>query len=221
MILAELHPRIIETNEWIVVVFLVSFFLIAVLKNNFEKQFFDFIKLFISSKYLKIYRDESQLKTIFTVILFLVNLLSTAFFIQLIAEYLKITTKTDGVFFIKTTTFLLVFILVKFLIEKIIGTLSDTEELINIINLQKITYRGYIGLLLLPILLILFFNKSLPNSLIWYLIVLFLIANLLVYVILLRKHQNELFRKMFYFILYLCTLEIAPYYFLYYLVSKK
>ena len=221
MILAELHPRIIETNEWIVVVFLVSFFLIAVLKNNFEKQFFDFIKLFISSKYLKIYRDESQLKTIFTVILFLVNLLSTAFFIQLIAEYFKITTKTDGVFFIKTTTFLLVFILVKFLIEKIIGTLSDTEELINIINLQKITYRGYIGLLLLPILLILFFNKSLPNSLIWYLIVLFLIANLLVYVILLRKHQNELFRKMFYFILYLCTLEIAPYYFLYYLVSKK
>ena len=35
------------------------------------------------------------------------------------------------------------------------------------------------------------------------------------YLVALKLYQNLLLRKIFYFILYLCTLEIAPYYFIY------
>ncbi|MCD8518719.1 MAG: DUF4271 domain-containing protein, partial [Flavobacterium sp.] len=34
-------------------------------------------------------------------------------------------------------------------------------------------------------------------------------------------YQNLLLRKIFYFILYLCTLEIAPYYFIYNWFTKN
>lgn len=221
MILFELHPRNLETNNWIVAIFIFAFFLIAVLKNNFEKQFFEFCRLLLSNKYLKVYRDESQLKTVFNVILFFINLISTTFLIQLLAVHYKYIAKNNGIFFIQIVTFLFVFILIKFLLEKIIGTLSDSEELINVINLHKITYRSYIGALLLPILLILFFNNSLSETFAVPIVLIFLAFNVLIYLILLVKYQNELLGKMFYFILYLCGLEIAPYYFIYYLLTKK
>ena len=35
-----------------------------------------------------------------------------------------------------------------------------------------------------------------------------------------KNYQNIIFSKLFYFILYLCALEIAPYYFMYYWFTK-
>jgi hypothetical protein len=45
-------------------------------------------------------------------------------------------------------------------------------------------------------------------------------ANLVTYVVSVKNYQNLIFSKLFYFILYLCALEIAPYYFMYYWFTK-
>jgi hypothetical protein len=44
--------------------------------------------------------------------------------------------------------------------------------------------------------------------------------NVLTYFISIKNYQNIIFGKLFYFILYLCALEIAPYYFMYYWFTK-
>ncbi|RZJ46716.1 MAG: DUF4271 domain-containing protein, partial [Flavobacterium sp.] len=36
-----------------------------------------------------------------------------------------------------------------------------------------------------------------------------------------KTYQNAIIGKLFYFILYLCALEIAPYYFMYYWITKE
>ncbi|WP_395049469.1 DUF4271 domain-containing protein, partial [Flavobacterium sp.] len=40
------------------------------------------------------------------------------------------------------------------------------------------------------------------------------------YLVSIKNYQNIIFSKLFYFILYLCALEIAPYYFMYYWFTK-
>jgi hypothetical protein len=131
------------------------------------------------------------------------------------------TSKTDGILFIQIFTFLSVFVLSKFLIEKIIATSFNIEEFTDQYNLQKVNYRTYVGVLLLPIDAILFYNANLSDFLIYFLIVVILLINLLTYVISLKNYQNLLIGKLFYFILYLCALEIAPYYFIYYWFTKS
>ena len=221
MIENVLHPRIIENKDWAIILFVVSFALIAVTKSIFENRFSEFSRLLVSDKYIKIYRDTSQLMSWFNIILFMVQMISLAFFIQLILHFYGYVSKTDGIIYIQIITFLSVFVLSKFLIEKIIATLFDIEEFEEQFNLHKVSYRTYISLLLLPVNIVLFYNNNPSENLILSIITAVLIINLLTYLVSLKNYQNLLLAKIFYFILYLCTLEIAPYYFMYYWYTKN
>jgi hypothetical protein len=118
-------------------------------------------------------------------------------------------------------TGLTVFILSKFLIEKIIANIFNVEELVELFNLQKVNFRTYLGLLLLPISVVLYYGNFATKTLFIVIISILLFVNLLTYFFSLKIYQNILFSKLFYFILYLCALEIAPYYFIYYLIRKN
>jgi len=210
-----------EARDWATVIFVVALILIAVAKTAFEGRFYDFLRLIVSDKYVKIYRDSSNLLSGFTIALFVVQLVSFSFFIQLSLSYFGLASKTDWILFIQIFTFFSVFVLAKFLIEKIIATAFNIEEFAEQYNLQKVTYRTYIGLLLLPIDLILFYNTNSSKWIIFGTIAIILAINLFTYLVSLKNYQNIIFGKLFYFILYLCALEIAPYYFIYYLFTKS
>lgn len=222
MIVLTLHPRIIENKDWATIIFVLTLALIVLAKTVFESRFNDFIRLIISDKYTKIYRESSHLISGFNVILFIVNIVSLSFFIYLILTILcEYDDKTDWVLFVRIFTLLSVFILSKFLFEKIIATTFGIEEIIEQFNLQKVNFRTYIGLLLLPISIILFYSNYVTKTLILFIIFTLLIINLLTYLLSLKNYQNLIFSQLFYFILYLCALEIAPYYFIYYLIIKN
>jgi hypothetical protein len=222
MVTNELHTRIIENRDWATLVFVLSLILIVLAKSTFESRFNDFIRLIVSDKYSKIYRESSHLVSGFNVLLFVVNLISLSFFFQItvvrLFDYGEIT---DWVLFVRVFTLIMVFILCKFLIERIIAVTFAIEEIIEQFNLQKVNFRTYIGLLLLPVSIILFYGNYTSKLPIMIVVFVLLTINLLSYLILLKNYQNLLFSKLFYIILYLCALEIAPYYFIYYLISKN
>jgi len=215
------QERIIENKDWATVLFVICFVLIAIIKSVFENRFGDFLKLIYSDKYIKIYKDSSNLMSWFTIALFLVQLISLAFFIQLLLHYFGYVSKSDWLMYIQIVTLLAVFILSKYLVEKIIATSFNIEETLEQFNLQKVSYRTYLGLLLLPINIIMFYNDSIPIMAIYFIIAAILIINLLTYLNSLKIYQNLIFGKLFYFILYLCALEIAPYYFMYYWFTRS
>jgi len=197
-----------------------AFGIIALTKSVYENRFEDFTKLIFSDKYVRIYRDSSHLMGMFSISLFFVQIISFSFFIQILLDYFGHGSKTDWILFIQIFTFVIYFILSKFLIEKIIATTFKMEEFVEQFNLQKVTYRTYIGLILLPIDIILFYYgpnlKNIPLLVLYSIVVL----NILLYVYSIKNYRKEIFGKLFYFILYLCTLEIAPYYFMYYWFTK-
>jgi hypothetical protein len=215
------QERIIDNKDWATALFVLSFVIIAVTKSAFENRFADFSKLLVSNKYNKIYKESSQLFSWFNVALMSVLFVSMSFFIQLILDYMGLASRYNWILFIQLLTMCSIFILSKFLIEKIIAVAFDFEEVIDQYNLQKVNYRTYISLCLLPINMLLFYTDNLSVSVIYTLIALVLIANVLSYLNSLKIYQKFIIGKLFYFILYLCTLEIAPYYFVYYWFTKK
>jgi hypothetical protein len=215
-----LHPRITDNKDWATFLFILSFAIIAITKSIYENRFGDFMNLLFSDKYSKVYRDGSHLKSGFTISLFFAQVISFAFFIQLSLNLFGYGSKTDFILYIQITTFLIFFILSKYLVEKIIATAFNIEEFVEQFNMQKITYRTYIGLIILPINIILFYYDTISRNIPLIIISIILVLNMLAYLISIKKYQNLIFGKLFYFILYLCTLEIAPYFFMYYLITK-
>lgn len=217
----ELIPRLQENKDWITVLFLITISLIAIAKTVFENRFSDFINLIGNDKYLKIYKDSSNLMSWFTILLFVVQLFSFSFFIQLVLTYYDYTFITNWVSFIQIFTFLSFFTLSKFLVEKIIATTFDIENYIEQFNLFKVSYRTYMGILLLPINLFLYYSGFMNSYIIMGVLFVLLAFNFITYLLSLKNYQKLLISKLFYFILYICTLEIAPYYFIYYFVTKQ
>src|SRR5690606_25965225 len=220
MIALMLTPRIIHSNDWATVLFVICFILIALTRTAFEKRFSDYIRLIFSDKYIKVYKDSNQLASPFNILLFLVQVIVLSFFVQIVLSYFNVVDKTAYITFIRIFTFTTVFILSKFIIDKIIGVSFNIEDFMDQFNLRKISYRNYFALVLFPIDIVLFYNDLELKSTSIMLIITILTINLLTYLLSLKNYQNFIVSKLFYFILYLCALEIAPYYFMYYWFTK-
>lgn len=221
MVTIQLQERIIESKDWATLLFVICLAIIATNKTLSSVRFNEFIKLAYSDKYIKIYRDSSNLMSGFTISMFILQLISFSFFTLLVLNQFGRAEKTDIIVYIQIFTFLTVFILSKFLIEKIIATTFKIEEFSEQFNLLKVNYRAYIGFILLPLNIILFYNSFYSNWFFWTIIITLIAVNITTYIIGFKIYQNILLRKIFYFILYLCTLEIAPYYFIYSWFTKN
>ena len=220
-----LHERIIGSNDWATVLFVFCFAVIAVNRTVFQARYAEFIKLAWSDKYTKIYKESGNIQSWFTISFFIVQVISYTFLLQFVLIYLEknregftgTVSRFEGFLsFIQFFTIIFTFILGKYLVEKIIATSFNIEEFNEQFNLHKVNYRAYIGLVLLPVNVVLFYNLT-PRAWVLYIILgLIGAAGVLSYIISLRIYQKLILSKLFYFILYLCALEIAPYFFLYY-----
>jgi Domain of unknown function (DUF4271) len=216
-----LHTRNVENKEWVALILVLCLLFVMLTKTAFENKFADFRNLIFSDKYIKTYRDSSHLMTWFTFFLFIVQILTFSFFIHYLMFYLDYSSKADWIIYIRIVTFLTFFVLSKYLIEKIISTAFDIEEFAEQYNMIKVSYRSFIALLLLPTTSILFYNKEVLPIVVEILLYILLASNAIIYIKGFKIFQKIIIGRLFYFILYLCTLEIAPYYFMYYWFTKK
>jgi len=213
MIALQLQERIIENKDWATFLFFLCFIIIAFVKTLYGTQFNEFLKLPFSKKYNSTYRDTSNLYSTFTISLFFVQVISFSFLIQIILSYFNYTTKSNWINYIQIITALTIFILIKFYIEKIIATIFNIEEFLEIFNLKKVVYRTYIGLIFLPIVILLYYNNFLSINIISVFLVVIVATMVYFYFLSILNYQKLILSKFFYFILYLCILELGPYYF--------
>lgn len=211
--------REIESNNWATILFTIVFSLIVVTKTLFTQRFFIYINLFFSDKYLKLYNKNENIISIFNILLCLVQIITLSFFIIILFEKLDICKKNDLIFYIQIITSVFFISCSKFLIEKMVSIILEIEDIGSVFNHFKMSYRSYISIFLFPIIVVLYYN----NFNIYLVIsigVFLIIYNTITYLNILKYFKEKLFSNLFYFILYLCTLEIAPFYFIYYWLNK-
>lgn len=216
-----LHPRLIENKDWVIILFVISFSIIAIIKTVFENRFADFMRLIYSDKYLTIYKDTAQIESSFTRAIFFLQAITISFFLLLTISYFGYAQKTDLMQYFQILIVLIFFIMAKFFIEKMVAIIFEIEEFMTHFNLHKIVYRSYITFFILPINILLFRYNPASTSVYWGLILIILLLNIANYMYLVKKYQTIIFSKMFYFILYICAFEMAPYCLLYFWATKS
>jgi hypothetical protein len=221
MNMIQLSERILVNKDWATILFVLAIAIIALNKSLFSVRFNEFLKLGYSDKYNKVYKDTNNLLNWFTISMFIIQLISFSFFILLLLSFFNYTKTDNYITYIQIVTFLFVFVLSKFLIEKIVGSAIDSENVVDQFNLIKTNYRAFLGFILLPVNIVLYYNKVPVKEVFYIILGVFLLYNVFTYYFLVKTYQKMILGKLFYFILYLCTLEIAPYYFMYYWVTKN
>src|SRR5690606_2578274 len=104
-----------------------------------------------------------------------------------------------------------VFILIKVLLERLIGSLFSIDNLMDKYLFQKTSYKNYLGLALIPINVLLLFSMTPNKAIVLTFIILLTVINTIGLLTSYKSNLNLIKRDFFYFILYLCALEIGPY----------
>jgi hypothetical protein len=204
--------RIIESLDWVTLIMVGCIVVIAILKVIYPKRFEDFIRLPVSNSYFLAKGKSEELRHPFSILLFLIQLISISLFVYL---FFLEKGKATVLLFFQILSAVFIFIIVKTSIEKMIGTIFSIKNVIDQYIYEKLTYRNFISLLLIIANLIFYFSvKPDLNTLLIFTGILFLI-NILILFYTYKNYRSLIFSNFFYFLLYLCALEISPYLILY------
>ena len=204
--------RTIESLDWITFILVGCVILVTVLRVVYPKRFDDFIKLPISNNYFLTKGKFEELKHPFSVLFFLIQVLTLSLFIFL---FFLEKREVSATIFIKITLASFIFILIKTCIEKLIGSIFDIETIINNYIFTKLSYRNFISLFLIVLNFIFYFSVEPTMLLLFIFSGLIVVLNLFILFINYKNYRSLIFSNFFYFLLYICALEISPYLILY------
>jgi len=204
--------RTIESSDWVTLIIVGCFILFAIAKTMYPKRFEEFTRLPFSNNYFLAKGKTEEIRHPFSWFLFVVQIISISLFINL---FVLEEHKSNFQLFIRIITSVIVFVIVKFSIEKIIGNIFSIEKTTNQYLYEKLSYRNLAAILLF-IANLFFYLYATPN--LHTLLIttgIFVFINLVILYFSFKKHRTLIYSNFFYFLLYLCTLEISPYIILY------
>ena len=203
--------REVISNDWFTIFLILGLAFITLCKYLFASRFKDFVSIISNSKYLKIYARDQKFIDGFDALLFLNLIISVSIFSYIVYASLVHPSAFNLTQFFKLIFGIGVLFLIKVLFERLIGSVFEIDTLIDSYLFQKTTYKNYTGLLLLPINCLLIYTLSPTKPIIFACIGVIVLINLLGFISSFKNHQKLLLNNLFYFILYLCALEIGPY----------
>ena len=207
------------TNEWFTIFIVMALVSLTLSKFLFARRFEDFLAVIGNSKYLKIYARDQKFVDGFDTLLFLNLVISVSIFSFITYSEFVNPAEFDLNQFFKILFGISALVLIKVLVERLVGSLFEIDPLIDSYLFQKTTYKNYTGLILLPVNVLLIYAFTPSKVIIYIVLALIFLVNLIGFITSFKNHQKTLLNNLFYFILYLCALEIGPYIILYRLIS--
>jgi hypothetical protein len=203
------------TNEWFTVFTIIGLLAIVAAKVLNTLRFNDFLYVIGNSKYLKIYTKDQKFIDKFDSFLFINLALSLSIFTYVTYSAFVSPLPFELILFLKLLFAISTIIIIKTLLERLIGSLFEIDSLIDQYLFQKTTFKNYAGLVFLIANLFLLYTNTATNIVIVVAFSLICLINLIGFLSSFKTYQNLINPSLFYFLLYLCALEIGPYVLLY------
>ena len=194
------------------IIILLNMIIVTIAKALNNSKFKQFIFIYLNNSFLKFNTNNNSFLSSFNSLLNINYLISLSVYISIIISYSSygINNNFEISIFFKTLLIVIVFVYAKYLIELLVGWAFSISKFIVTFNLQKNNFNKLIGIII--ILLNSLAIYSFPNSMTFIKMSIFFVISL--YLIglykVIRLNDNLILSNMFYFILYLCTLEIVP-----------
>lgn len=206
--------RNIQQVDWITLLLFGSLIMVVLAKSTFYNRFLNFIILPFNNKYVFMYNKKEKLLNWFHIFFTIFQVINFSLFIYLAFQVLFEDTSLalfDSYGYPFILAAVLLFLLVKVSLQLGNGFIFNSNRTISELIFKKLSYLNYSGLVMFAANIILCYVFKDSAMVVYVAFALILLINAIGWVTLLKNHQNFLAGNFFYFILYLCALEIAPF----------
>ena len=199
--------REVQFDDWYTAIIIASLIIMVSAKILNPSRFRQLIN---NSNYLRIYIKDHKFFNLFDILLFTNFCINAVLIMSLFYSTLnKFNIKFND--FIALSGLLGLVVTGKFLIEYIIGSIFEIKDISFRHIFQQISTLNILGIILLPLNALSVF--SYPKQLLLFVVIFSISCLIMLYSLIksIKNNQKLLINNFFYFILYLCTLEIGPY----------
>ena len=204
--------RVINNIDWITAIIFSSILFMVIAKNLFYQRFLNFIILPFNNKYIFMYNKKDKLLNWFNIFFTLFQLLNFSLFIYLASNILS-NSESDQypVVFSIILGFLLLFLFGKILLQMGGGFVFNNNKIISEFIFKKLSYLNYSSIIMLASNIIITYVLTDSKIVVFASIFLIVVVNVIGWITIIKNYQKLISSYFFYFILYLCALEIAPF----------
>ncbi|MBU2947858.1 DUF4271 domain-containing protein [Zobellia uliginosa] len=204
--------RTAGTADWITIILIGSIVFLVLAKSLFYSRFLNFIILPFNNKYIFMYNKKEKLMNWFHMFFTIFQVINFSLFVFLAREILRGDTNDAYPFMYPIIlACILGFIVVKILLQMGNGFIFGSAKTISELIFKKLSYLNYSGIIMFLANVVLSYVAQGSEIVVYIAILLILLINVIGWVTVLRNHQKFITSYFFYFILYLCALEISPF----------
>tara|TARA_Y100000766_G_scaffold141878_1_gene122027 strand:+ start:465 stop:1097 length:633 start_codon:yes stop_codon:yes gene_type:complete len=197
------------SNDILTSLILFSILLLLILKKIDGEIFYDNLQLHKKKLLGKLYNNDFISFRFVSIVYLLVLLINLS---------ILLTIFSNGEFNLKIFQnnfyHIGLFIFLKYLLEKFIGWLFKFNRICNNYLNAKLFYFNSLGALVLFLNILSIFSESFNQELVYVSLTIILLYLIISHFTIFFSFKNLIYKNWFYFILYLCTLEIIPYYYI-------
>ena len=212
--------REIISYEWFTIFMVLGLVFITTAKVLFTNRFLDFIAVIGNSKYLKLYAKDQKFIDFFDALLFFNLVISISIFTYFSYLTLEPSQSFELDIFLKVLLGITSLAIIKILTERLVGSLFEIDTLIDSYLFQKTSYKNFSGFVLLLVNALLLYTINPSKEILLAVVSILVLINLIGFMTSFKNHQKVVTNNIFYFILYLCALEIGPYLILYKIIVE-
>ena len=203
--------RTLAHPDWITLTLVGSMVFLLLAKSFFYTRFMNFMVLPFNNKYIGIYIKKEKLFNWFHILVSVFQIINTALFMYLIwLTYIETSTSKNPLIFFLFLILVLAFLSAKTILQLFNGFVFSSYKTFNELIFRKLSYLNYAGIVLFIANVFLIYVFPLSKIIIPIALFFFLMINLIGWITVIKNYQKFIGSYFFYFILYLCALEIAP-----------
>lgn len=198
--------------DWITILIFISLLFVVLAKGVFYTRFLNFIILPFNNKYIFMYNKKEKLVNWFNLFFGLFLIINFSLFLYLGRNILFEPVQNSAIIaFPLILGSIVLFLFVKLALQMGNGFIFGTQKTITEVIFKKLSYFNYSGLIMFVANVILTYIAIGSKVVFYVAFLLILLVNVIGWTTILRNHQKFITSNFFYFILYLCALEIAPF----------
>ncbi len=199
------------TTDWITFLVILSLIFMVLAKNVFYSRFLNFIILPFNNKYIFMYNKKEKIMNWFNLFWGLFLIINFSLFVYLLLDVFHETDQISSTLaFPWIIMALILYLFIKLGMQLGNGYIFGIQKMVTEIVFKKLSYFNYSGMIMFLANIFLTYIFVGSKVVVYVAILLILLINVIGWITILRNYQKLITSYFFYFILYLCALEIAP-----------
>lgn len=209
----EAKEIIHQNDHWISLVFLAILIFLTLARVLYKDRLHHTAILFLSKKYLYIYfgKEKNDVLNLFQFLLFMAQLLALSLLLYFANSLWHFSSRLNDLNgFLLLVGVVALYFCFRYLIGLFLAEIFEIKNYYGRLVYDKVSYFNNLILWILPFLVLSTYVTSYNESFLKITFFIFVILLILWYSLILVNNKKLIFNNLFYFMLYLCALEIAP-----------